>query len=53
MRLLEKFSTKQTEVEVMKEAVDLVYKSSDASELFVNARKLGKEVKFMIEGSVG
>ena len=44
--LLEKFSTKKTEAEVMKGAVKLVYKEGKFKEFFVKASKLCKEAKF-------
>ena len=46
--LLEKFSSKKTEAEVMKEAVNLVYKGGNVKEFFVKARKLYKEAKFRL-----
>ena len=44
--LLEKFSTKNTEAEAMKEAVNLVYKEVYAKEFFVKASKFYSEAKF-------
>ncbi len=38
--LLEKLSTKRTESEAMKEAVNLTYKGKDVKEFFVRASKL-------------
>ena len=43
---MDKFSTKKTEAEVMKEAVNLVYKGGNVKEFFVKASKLYKEAKF-------
>ncbi len=44
--LLEKFFTKKTESETLKESVNLTYKGENAKEFFVRASKLGKEAKF-------
>ena len=44
--LLENFSTKKTEAEVMKEAVNLVYKGDVVKEFFMKDSKLYKEAKF-------
>ena len=44
--LLEKFSSKKTETEVLNEAMNLVYKGVNVKEFFVKARKLYKEAKF-------
>ena len=44
--LLEKFSPKKTEAEVMKEAVNLVYKGGNVKKFFVKASELYKEAKF-------
>ena len=51
--LLEKFSTKKTEAEVMKEAVNLVYKGGNVKEFFVKASKLYKEAKFNEQAKFG
>ena len=51
--LLEKFSTKKTEAEVMKEAVNLVYKGGNVKEFFVKASKLYKEAKFNDQAKFG
>ncbi len=42
--LLENFSTKETESETVKEAVNLPYEGEDVKEFFVRASKLYKEV---------
>ena len=44
--LMEKFSTTKREAEVMKEAVNLVYKGRNVKEFFVKASKLHMEAKF-------
>ena len=51
--LLEKFSTKKTEAEVMEEAVNLVCKGGDVKEFFVKASKLYKEAKFNDQAKFG
>ena len=51
--LLEKFSTKKTETEVMKEAANLVYKGTNVKEFFVNANKLYKEAEFNDQAKFG
>ena len=51
--LLEKFSTKKTEAEVMKEAVNLEYKGGNVKEFFVKASKLYKEAKFNDQAKFG
>ena len=44
--LWENFSTKKAEEEVMKEAVNLVYKDGNVKEFFVKASKLYEEAMF-------
>ena len=51
--LLEKFSTKKTEAEVMKEAVNLVSKGGNVKEFFMKASKLCKEAKFHDQARFG
>ena len=51
--LLENFSTKKTEAEVMKEAVNLVYKGDNVKEFFVKASKLYKEAKLTYQAKFG
>ena len=51
--LLEKFSTKKTDAEVMKEAVNLVYKESNVKEFFLKATKFYKEAKFNDQAKFG
>ncbi len=47
--MLEKFSTKKTEAETMREAVNLRYVGDDIKEFIVRAGKLYKEAKFSEE----
>ena len=51
--LLDKFSTKKTDAEVMKETVNIVYKRTNVQEFVVEASTLYKKAKFIDQAKLG